>query len=132
MWIMKKIRSRNPFGEYMFEKKGNRIKTYSFRKRLYCICDKTETARKTPHKIRKTYASILLDNQVSEKFLTDLMGHTNIRCTNQFYERKRKTNEEKAEMLNNIPEFQISRGKIEHMSDSLFDYLRFPDKEKNL
>lgn len=72
-----------------------RIKTYSFRKRLYSICDKTGIARKSPHKIRKTYASILRDNQVSEKFITDLMGHTDIQCTNQFYAHNRKTNEKK-------------------------------------
>ncbi|MDE6608625.1 MAG: site-specific integrase [Lachnospiraceae bacterium] len=110
IWIMQKIRMKNPFGVYMFEKDESRIKTYSFRKRLYSICDKTGVARKSPHKIRKTYASILLDNQVSEKFITDLMGHTDIQCTNQFYGRNRKTNEKKAEVLNNIPEFQLSNG----------------------
>ena len=110
MWIMQKIRMKNPFGEYIFEQGGNRLKTYSFRKRLYGICDKTGITRKSPHKIRKTYASILLDNQVSEKFITDLMGHTSIQCTNQFYGRNRKTNEKKAEVLNSIPEFQIGNG----------------------
>ena len=109
-WIMQKIRMKNPFGEYMFEKEETRIKTYSFRKRLYGICDKIGIERKSPHKIRKTYASILLDNQVSEKLITDLMGHTDIQCTNQFYGRNRKTNEKKAEVLNNIPEFQLSNG----------------------
>lgn len=72
-WIMQKIRMKNPFGEYMFEKEETRIKTYSFRKRLYGICDKIGIGRKSPHKIRKT-------------------------------------NEKKAEVLNNIPEFQLSNG----------------------
>lgn len=72
-WIMQKIRMKNPFGEYMFEKEETRIKTYSFRKRLYGICDKIGIERKSPHKIRKTY-------------------------------------EKKAEVLNNIPEFQLSNG----------------------
>ena len=110
MWVIQKIRLRNPFDEYMFEKNGDRIKTYSFRKRLYSICDKAGISRKSPHKIRKTYASILLDDQVSEKLITDLMGHTNIQCTNQFYGRNRKTNEKKAEALDSIPEFQMSNG----------------------
>ena len=83
MWINQKIRHINPFGEYMFEKNGNRV---------------------------KTYASILLDNQVPEKLIADLMGHTDIQCTNKFYGRNRKTNEMKAEILNNIPEFQIING----------------------
>lgn len=72
-WIMQKIRMKNPFGEYMFEKEEIRIKTYSFRKRLYGICDKIGIERKSPHKIMKTY-------------------------------------EKKAEVLNNIPEFQLSNG----------------------
>lgn len=110
IWLMKKIRAMNPFGEYIFEKNGIRIKTYSYRKRLYYICDQTKIPRRSPHKIRKTYASILLDNQVSEKLITDLMGHTDIQCTNKYYGRNRKSNEEKAEILNNIPEFQIING----------------------
>ncbi len=107
-WIIRKMRCINPFGVYMFEKNGNRIKTYSFRKRLYYICDKIGIPRRSPHKIRKTYASILLDNHVSEKVIIDLMGHTDISCTNQYYGRNRKNNEKKAEILNSIPEFQIN------------------------
>ena len=107
-WIIRKIRYINPFGEYMFEKDGNRMKTYSFRKRLYYLCDEIGILRRSPHKIRKTYASILLDNHVSEKVIIDLMGHTDIKCTNKYYGRNRKTNEKKAEILNSIPEFQIN------------------------
>lgn len=109
-WILRKIRLKNPFGEFVFEKDWKRVKTYSFRKRLYQVCDKAGVPRKSPHKIRKTYASILLDNQVSEKLITELMGHTDIQCTNQFYGRDRKTSERKAEMLDCIPEFQLGNG----------------------
>lgn len=108
MWLIKKVRCINPFGEYMFEKSGNRVKTYSYRKRLYHICDQVGIPRRSPHKIRKTYASILLDNHVSEKVIIDLMGHTDIQCTNRYYGRNRKTNEKKAEILNSIPEFQLN------------------------
>lgn len=107
-WIVRKIRYLNPFGEYMFEKDGIRTKTYSFRKRLYHVCDQIGIPRRSPHKIRKTYASILLDNHVSEKVIIDLMGHTDIKCTNKYYGRNRKNNEKKAEILNSIPEFQIN------------------------
>ena len=47
-WIVRKIRYMNPFGEYMFEKDGNRTKTYSFRKRLYHICDQIGIPRRSP------------------------------------------------------------------------------------
>lgn len=95
----------------MFEKDRNRIKTYSFRKRLYHICDQMEIPRRFPHKIRKTYAGILLDNHVSGKVIIELMGHTDINCTNKYYGRNRKTNEKKVEILNSIPEFQINMQK---------------------
>lgn len=107
MWVVKEIRKLNPFGEYVFEKDGNRIKTYSFRKKLYRICKVLNIKQKSPHKVRKTYASILLDNQIPEKNVIELMGHTDISCTKKFYSRDRKSNEKKAEMLDQIPEFRI-------------------------
>lgn len=107
LWIIKEIRKENPFGEYMFEKDGNRIKTYSFRKKLYRTCRNTDVLKKSPHKIRKTYGSILMDNHVADKNVIELMGHTDIQCTRQFYSRNRKTNKGKAELLDKIPEFRI-------------------------
>lgn len=107
LWIVKEIKKLNPFGEYVFEKDGVRVKTYSFRKKLYRVCNDLNIKKKSPHKIRKTYASILLDNQIPEKNVIDLMGHTDISCTKNFYSRNRKSNEKKAEMLDQIPEFHI-------------------------
>lgn len=106
-WIIKDIRKRNLFGEFVFEKNGKRIKTYSFRRRLYTICNILGIERKSPHKVRKTYASILLDNEIPEKNVIELMGHTDISCTKEFYSRDRKSSERKAELLENIPEFRI-------------------------
>lgn len=106
-WIVRELRKQNPFGEFVFESRGNRIKTYSFRKKLYRICDSLEIKRKSPHKVRKTYASILLDNQIPEKNVIELMGHTDISCTREFYSRDRKSSEKKAELLDKIPEFHI-------------------------
>lgn len=106
-WILEKVRNMNPNGEFIFEKNGRRVKTYSFRKRLYTICNILGISKKSPHKIRKTYASILLDNQVAEKIVTDLMGHADINCTNRFYAKNRKTVEAKANILSNIAEFDM-------------------------
>lgn len=107
IWIVKEIRKLNPFGNYVFEKSGNRIKTYSFRRKLYRICRTLNIKQKSPHKVRKTYASILLDNQIPEKNVIELMGHTDISCTKKFYSRNRKSNEKKAELLDQIPEFHF-------------------------
>lgn len=66
-----------------------------------------EITQKSPHKVRKTYASILLDNQIPDKNIIELMGHTDITCTKEFYSRDRRSNEKKAELLDAIPEFRI-------------------------
>ena len=84
-WIIRKMRCINPFGVYMFEKNGKRLKTYIFRKRLYYICDKIGIPRRSPHKIRKTYASKLIDADVEEAIIRAQMGHTDIKTTKDYY-----------------------------------------------
>lgn len=107
LWIMNKLRSFNPFSEYIFSVSNKRIKTYSFRNRLRTICKKTNCYEKSPHKIRKTYGSILCDNHADVRLITDQMGHTDISCTETHYHRNRKSIDTKAQLINSIPEFQI-------------------------
>ena len=105
-WIEKKIRSCNPFGEYVFEEGGKRYTTNSIRRRMRTICKELGIVPKSPHKIRKTYGSILLDNGIDNKLITEVMGHTNIACTEEYYHRNRRTIQKKSEILSNIPEFK--------------------------
>ena len=107
LWIVDEIKKINPFGEYVFSQNGTWIKTYSFRKKLYRVCRKIEIVQKSPNKARKTYASILLDNSIPEKNIIELMGHTDVSITKEFYSKDRKSNAMKAEMLDTIPEFHI-------------------------
>lgn len=104
-WILKKIRLLNPFGEFLFMKNGERVRTYTIRKRLSRVCELTRVYKKSPHKIRKTYGSILLDNEVDTTLIISQMGHTDILCTEKHYHRNRKNMERKAFILDNIPEF---------------------------
>ena len=106
-WILDKIRLSNPFGEYIFVCNNKIINTDIIRKRLYLICDKCKIPRRSPHKIRKTYGSILLDNGLDNKIIENQMGHTNITCTEQFYHRNRKRLQEKQNIFDKIPEFKI-------------------------
>lgn len=89
-------------GEYLFEISGNRIKTYQFRQRLKTVCKNVNVIRKSPHKIRKTYASILIDSGVSESVIVSQMGHTDIKTTKDFYYKNRKTQAEKKEVINSL------------------------------
>lgn len=105
-WVIDKIKKLNPFGEYIFVTRNRkRVLAVTVRKRLYLICDKLGFERKSLHKIRKTYGSILLDRMVDQKLITELMGHTNISCTENFYHKDRKNLEKKIDIISNIPEF---------------------------
>lgn len=101
-WILRKIRSLSPFGEFLFERNGERIRTYIFRNRLRTICKQTEVVTKSPHKIRKTYGSILIDSGVDESLIIEQMGHTDIKTTKEYYYKNRKNDLQKAEMINNV------------------------------
>ena len=105
-WLMQKIKLLNPFGDYIFIENGKHLTTNVFRTRLRTICKKLNIVHKSPHKIRKTYGTILLDNNIDEKFITGQMGHTNILCTEQHYHRNRKNLTKKIEILSSIPDFR--------------------------
>ena len=107
-WLAKRILHQNPFSDFVFTRKnGTRITSNCIRRRLECINQKLGIVQKSPHKIRKTYGSILLDNKIDNKLITDVMGHTTIVCTENHYHRNRKTFELKTEILSSIPEFKV-------------------------
>lgn len=100
--ILNRIRLLNPFGEYLFERRGKRIRTYVFRERLRNICRKLDITMKSPHKIRKTYGSILIDNNVQESLVINQMGHTDIKTTKKHYYRNRMNYTEKKNIINHV------------------------------
>lgn len=101
-WILKEIRKRNPFGEYLFEKNGERIRTYTFTSRLKTICQKLGIVKKSLNKIRKTYGTILLDNRVEESLVIAQMGHTDIKTTKRYYYKNRKNLQQKSEVIDKV------------------------------
>lgn len=105
-WVVNAVKELNPDSDYIFVKNGKLLTTQMVRMRLARLCDKLGVYHKSPHKIRKTYGSILLDNHVDNRFIIQQMGHTDISCTETHYHRNRKTIEQKTRILNEIPEFQ--------------------------
>lgn len=101
-WIIKKIKSMNPFGEYLFELNGKRIRTYSFTSRLKTVCKKLEITPKSLNKIRKTYATILVDSGVEESLIISQMGHTDIDTTKKYYYKNRKNLEQKEKVIDMV------------------------------
>lgn len=106
-WLCSKIKAMNPFGEFIFtDLEGERISTQAVRMRLKRLCAKTNVYHKSPHKIRKTYGSILLDNHIDNVLIVGQMGHANIGTTENHYHRNRRTLEKKTKILSGIPELQ--------------------------
>ena len=105
-WLLKEIKKLNPFMEYVFYTRNkNRSHADQFRKRLYRICDKLGIRRKSPHKIRKTYGTILLDNNIDHSLIMEQMGHADVLVTEKHYHRNRKTIDKKQDILSKIPDF---------------------------
>lgn len=102
-WVIDEIFKLNPDSIFLFEKDGHRIKSYSFRRRLWYICEsKLKINPKSPHKIRKTYCSVLLDNKVDTSLVTTLVGHTEIKTTERYYHFDRKSVDEKRNALDKV------------------------------
>ena len=106
-WILDKLRLLNPFSDYIFlDRKGNRMTTPKIRQRIYRICTLVGIPPRSPHKVRKTYGSILLDNNLDNGFIISQMGHTNISCTENHYHFNKRRQEQKQAIIDGVPEFK--------------------------
>lgn len=82
---IRQIRLLNPFGEYLFMKDGVRCKGKAFTDKLKRICKNLGIKERSLHKIRKTYATQLLNAGVSEKLIAKQLGHKSISTTKGYY-----------------------------------------------
>lgn len=103
---LKQILLINPNGQYLFENTtGKRIRGNTFNKRLSRICDILEIPHRTMHKIRKTYGTTLIDNNVSERFIIEQMGHSDISTTKKLYYFSNKATHQKEIQIENAISF---------------------------
>lgn len=106
-WIIPRLKACSPSEEYVFTAEdGTRMTTNVIRRRMEKTCKAAKLKPKSPHKARKTYGSILLDNNIDNRMVTELMGHTDIGCTEGYYHKNRRSIQRKSEILNKIPEFK--------------------------
>lgn len=103
-WIYEKLRKGGRQTGYIFinPQKGTRFTTNSLRRRQELNCKKLRFYQKSPHKGRKTYGSILLDNKLDNNMIIQQMGHTDISTTENHYHRNMKNVEKKADIISNI------------------------------
>lgn len=84
-WTLAQIQRLNPHGEYLFMNRGKRIRENTFNKRLSTVCDALKINHRSTHKIRKTYGTTLLDNDVNDSIVSEQMGHSDISTTRKLY-----------------------------------------------
>ncbi len=114
-WIFKELRKINPSGEFIFMKNDKRMLGSAFRDRLYNVCVKIGIDKKSPHKCRKTYASILLNHGVDESLAISQLGHSDITCTENFYHKDLRSDSEKASIIDEINDFQAAKKAQTHV-----------------
>jgi integrase len=99
--LISKIREINPFGEYLFMYEGKRIRGHAFNKKLGRVCKTLNINKRTMHKIRKTYGTTLIDNNVDDALICEMMGHKDINTTKKYYYYSNKSEKTKVEQINN-------------------------------
>jgi len=92
----------NPDSDFIFAYKGNRIKAEKFRKNFMKTCKYAGIKYKSCHKIRKTYATRMSENSVSDHLLMELMGHSSIQTTRNNYIKRRTVDAEKADAVDAV------------------------------
>ncbi len=95
----------NPFGDYLFMYEGKRIREHAYNKRLNVICKQLGLAHRSTHKIRKTYGTTLLDSDVTESFVAEQMGHTDITTTRKLYYFSNKSYDSKVSQISKAINF---------------------------
>jgi integrase len=88
--VIKRLRSINPFTEYLFEKNGECIHKHSVCTRLYNLCDRFGFERKGMHAIRRYYITKLIDAGVEESIIIHQVGHTDFKTTKNHYYKNNK------------------------------------------
>ena len=74
---------------------------------MVTYCEEAGIEYKPPHKLRKTYASILAANGIPDAMRTAQMGHVDVKTTKEYYEFDRETSAEKAQKLGKISELEL-------------------------
>jgi integrase len=80
-----RIRELNPYSDYMMYENGKKLLKYTFNDHLRTACRELDISKRTMHKIRKTYGTILIDSGVDDSLIMNQMGHKDISTTRSYY-----------------------------------------------
>lgn len=84
---------------YLFTNKGERIKDTAVRWRLEKYCKKAGIRYRSPHKVRKTWISKLIDDDFNINTIREMAGHEDERTTYNNYCFDRKTDKQRREQM---------------------------------
>lgn len=103
--LLTAIRWLNRDSEFIFAKDGERIKKTCFNNYLIKACKAVGIPPRTMHKIRRTYATTLIDNNVEDSLIMSQMGHSSIETTRKCYYFANKNNEHKRAQIQSSIKF---------------------------
>ena len=103
--ILDRIKQMNPDGEFLFMRNGRRITSKVFNYHIHKACEEVGIPPRSTHKIRKTYGSMLLSNNVDETLVLSQMGHSDISTTQKYYYYDILDDSKKLEKINNAINF---------------------------
>ena len=96
--IRRLLEGRGIRREYLFEvKTPNNIQM-----KMYQLCDELGIERRSPHKLRKTYVSQLMNHGFDQDFVRGQVGHQAIQTTLNFYVYSTTRNEDQILHLNEV------------------------------
>ena len=87
--------------EYLFAIAGNRIRGNAVRRKLQRICTAVGIKYRSPHKLRRTYATELEKNGVPRSIIISQMGHSDFETTEKYYIFDNTELEKRQEIINN-------------------------------
>jgi len=89
------LNKSNPNSEFLFSDATiERYNSKKFRDRLNRICKALDIPQRSPHAIRRTYASKLREMRFPDELIIKQMGHVDISTTENYYIFNRKTDDE--------------------------------------
>ena len=75
----------NRTSEYVMSRDGERIHKVMFNRYLKRACEGCGITPRSMHKIRRTYATMLIDSGVEDSLTAEQLGHTSIETTRNYY-----------------------------------------------
>ena len=99
--VLNEIKKINPDNEYVFYRQNKTVHGYLFTQKLNNLCKRLNITQRSLHKVRMTYATKLLDGNVTDGIVCNQMGHSDISTTRKYYYHNNKTTKEAELMLQN-------------------------------